>query len=124
MAVIEREGKFLFGRRAAWKKTAPGYWCPISGKIEAGETEEEAVAREVFEEVGLVVEATKKLDSFITRDKSAHLHWWRVKILSGEATLKSDENSELRWVTLGELEKLEPAFEEDVEVFRRIVAGS
>lgn len=63
-AIIRREAKFLFGKRALYKKSAPGFWSPISGKIEAGETEAEAVVRECFEEVGLVVRAVTKVTEF------------------------------------------------------------
>src|SRR5215203_4867212 len=94
-AVITKENKFLLGKRALFKKVAPGYWCPVSGKVEAGESEEEAVRREVFEEVGLDVRAKRKLTTVDTRDKSAVIHWWLAEVLSGEPILKNDEHTEL-----------------------------
>ncbi|OFZ53420.1 MAG: hypothetical protein A2428_10135 [Bdellovibrionales bacterium RIFOXYC1_FULL_54_43] len=75
-AVIQRAGKFLLGKRSPWKRSTPGYWCPISGQIEPGETEEDAVAREVREEVGLIVTAVKKVGEFETHDGTALIHWW------------------------------------------------
>lgn len=42
-AVIRDRNKFLLGKRSLSKKSAPGYWCPVSGKIEIGETEQEAI---------------------------------------------------------------------------------
>ena len=35
-AVLERDGRFLLGKRNAHKKAA-GYWCPICGGVEPGE---------------------------------------------------------------------------------------
>lgn len=82
--IIEKDGRYLLGKRSPWKTTAPGYWCPVSGKIEAGESEEEAVCREAFEEVGLKVEALQKLCEMDTRDGSGRLHWWTVRIVKGK----------------------------------------
>ena len=48
-AVLIKDNKFLLGKRAMYKKSAPGFWCPVSGKIELNETEQQAVVREVFE---------------------------------------------------------------------------
>jgi mutator protein MutT len=120
-AVIKKENKFLLGKRALSKKSAPGYWCPVSGKIEKGETEEDAVIREVFEEVGLDVKPNRKLDVFDTRDRSALIHWWLVDIISGEPSLKNDEHTELGWFSISEMENLEYVFSEDVELFRTLV---
>lgn len=119
-AVIRKEDKFLLGKRALSKKSAPGYWCPVSGKIENGETEEDAVVREVFEEVGLGVKPNRKLSTFNTRDNSALIHWWLVDIVRGEPTLKNDEHTELGWFSISEMEILENTFSEDIELYKTI----
>ncbi|MBY0554353.1 NUDIX domain-containing protein [bacterium] len=119
-AVIRKENKFLLGKRALSKKSAPGYWCPVSGKIENGETEESAVMREVFEEVGLNVKPKLKLNVFDTRDKSAIIHWWLVDIVEGEPTLKNDEHSELGWFLISEMESLKDVFSEDIELYKTL----
>lgn len=119
-AVIEKSGRFLLARRSPTKRTAAGYWCPITGRIEPGETEEQAVVREVFEEVGLHVTATRKIGEMDTRDKHARMHWWQTQITGGEAFIKCDENTELTWVTVEEMKLLHPIFEEDVAVFEKL----
>lgn len=116
MIVIEREEMFLLGKRADWKQKAPGYWCPISGHIEENESEEEAVIREAKEELGIEVRPLMKIISSPTHDGTVMLHWWKAEIVSGNAMLNNDENSELRWFTKDELKKLQPAFEEDIEI--------
>jgi 8-oxo-dGTP pyrophosphatase MutT (NUDIX family)/SAM-dependent methyltransferase len=120
-AVIEREGRFLLGKRSAHKTNAPGYWCPISGRVEVGESHAEAVVREVCEETGLVVEALEKVAECDTHDGSAVMHWWRVRPLNLDAArLANDEHSELVWVTPEEMRRLEPVFAEDVAIFERV----
>lgn len=119
-AIIEREGRFLFGKRSQQRPKAPGYWCPISGRVEAGESQSDAVVREVREETGLAVEAVEKVDECPTHDGSALIHWWRVRLLSeAPARLANDEHSELAWVTLDQMRRLEPVFLEDVAIIER-----
>ncbi len=124
-AVIEREGRFLVGKRSPHKTSAPGTWCAITGRIEPGETEAEAVAREVLEETGLRVQPIEKLCQSDTRDRSARIHWWSTAPLDDlPARLLNDEHSELRWVSVEDMRRLEPVFLDDVEIFARLVARS
>ena len=111
---------FLVGRRSPHKVSAPGYWCPVSGRIEPGETEIQAVVRECWEEVGLRVEPVRKVAEFPTHDETAIIHWWLTRIVEGEAYLRNDEHTELRWATAAEIAALEPVFAEDAEVFRNL----
>lgn len=117
-AIIESHGLFLLGKRSSHKKIAPLYWCPITGKMEGGETEEEAIRREVFEEVGLIVEPLEKVATTETRNKETLIHWWKVTLISGDPTLKNDEHTELRWVPHQELDELSPSFEEDIQILK------
>lgn len=119
-AIIQKDNKFLMGKRSLTKKSAPGFWSPICGRIEARETPAEAVKREVFEEVGLVVKPLKQVAEFDTRDKSALIHWWTVEVVDGEAQIKNDEHSEIRWLSIDEMEKLDHVFIEDIDLFRKI----
>ena len=119
-AVITKEDKFLLGKRALTKKSAAGYWCPISGRIESGESQQEAVIREVFEEVDLKIKPTRKILERDTNDGSGRMHWWLVEFLSGEPILKNDEHSELGWFSVQEMEKLNNVFPEDVELFKSL----
>ncbi len=120
-AVIRKDNKFLLGKRSLHKKQGAGYWSPISGRIEAGESDQDAVVREVFEEIGIKVRPIKKITEFATHDKLCWIHWWLVDIVEGEAYLKNDEHSELRWVTIEEMRNLSPVFEEDIRLFEKLV---
>ncbi len=52
--VIDEHDRALLGRQAAWE---PGWFSTLAGFVEAGESAEAAVRREVFEESGVVVGA-------------------------------------------------------------------
>ena len=55
-AVIQRDGKFLLTSRPEGKVYA-GYWEFPGGKLEAGETVEQALRRELHEELGIRIGA-------------------------------------------------------------------
>ncbi|HKO93341.1 MAG TPA: NUDIX domain-containing protein, partial [Polyangiaceae bacterium] len=80
-AIIEREGRFLLGKRSPHRPSAPGYWCPICGRVEPDESQAEAVVREVREETGLRVTALRKVAQCDTHDGRATIHWWLTALL-------------------------------------------
>jgi ADP-ribose pyrophosphatase YjhB (NUDIX family) len=50
---IAEDGKILLGLRAPSKKVWPSHWDSIGGRVEFGERLDEALVREVQEEVGV-----------------------------------------------------------------------
>lgn len=109
------QGRHLLVRRAAGRSAA-GYWTPVTGKLEVGETPGEAAAREVFEEVGLFVNVPD--DSILARTptegdgRGFELLWIRATLAPGaDVTLRlSSEVAEARWLTRTELLTLTPMF--------------
>jgi 8-oxo-dGTP pyrophosphatase MutT (NUDIX family) len=120
MIVIKNEDRYLLGKRSDLKAKAPGFWCPISGHIEDGESEIEAVIREAEEELGVSVTPRYKLKSTLTHDKTVILHWWLTDIISGVPHLNNGENSQLGWFSPSELRVLKPSFEEDLQILLTI----
>lgn len=51
-AILERDGKILLAQRPL-HADQPGLWELAGGKVEAGETQPEALARELREELGI-----------------------------------------------------------------------
>lgn len=103
-ALIVRAGKALLARRA--REPYLGWWDIPGGFMEAGETPEEALAREVLEETGLQARAFRLLGIFPdTYGKEGaptlNLHYL-VEVDDGEPTPQSDV-AELRWFGPGEL---------------------
>jgi 8-oxo-dGTP pyrophosphatase MutT (NUDIX family) len=60
IAVITKGEKVLLIQRAPGIRGG-GYWAPVSGEVEPGESQEAAVAREAMEEVGFVVRPIRKV---------------------------------------------------------------
>lgn len=102
-AIVEFRGKILLAQRGDHKDHA-GLWEFPGGKVEPGETQPEALCRELREELSVtcsvadyVASSTLKLEN-----KTIHLHAWRVQHTEGEFT--ANEHAALVWVTPQEAE--------------------
>ncbi|MDG9712436.1 NUDIX domain-containing protein [Streptomyces sp. DH10] len=122
VAVLLRGDRVLAIRRGP-AVARPGYWQPLSGKLEPGETQEQAVVREVREEVGLTVVPLAKVWESETDDRLFRLHWWTARADTGEVVPDPAEVAETRWVTPQEFLALDPVFDGDREFFERILPG-
>jgi len=120
VAIIQQSNKFLLVKRSDYIETAKGYWCPVSGGIGENETQEQALRREVMEEVGLDVVAVKKICEIPSHDNSSLLHFWTTNIISGKARITSNEATDIKWATVDEMKKLSPIFKEDIQVFESL----
>ena len=112
VAVIERDGRWLMIRRAEGV-IAPGYWCFPGGAIEQGESAEQAVIREISEEIGLDVRPERMVFRWQRPDGKLVLQWWRVALVDErqEPRPSPHEVAEIRWVTRAELRQLRPALD-------------
>lgn len=74
-----------------------GCWEFPGGKIEADETPEEALTREIFEELGLSIEVGPPLSPVDWSDDrvSIRLRPYRCRIVSG--TVVAHEHEEIQW---------------------------
>jgi len=120
VAIIQKADTFLLIKRSDYIDTAAGYWCPVSGRVEENETQIEALEREVKEEVGLSIKAIEKICEIPSHDNQFKLHFWTTEIISGEASITSNEATDFRWVTLEQMKQLNPVFEEDIRVFEKL----
>lgn len=119
IAVITNGEKILLIQRAAAIRGG-GYWAPVSGEVEAGESQETAVAREAMEEVGLTVRPIRKVWENVSTRGTFRLHWWMAEYVGGELTLNLAEVSDARWLTVDEICRLDGTFEGDREFYRNI----
>jgi ADP-ribose pyrophosphatase YjhB (NUDIX family) len=99
-AVFDDQGRLLLARR-----TDSGTWCIPGGGADVGESPSAAAEREVEEETGLRVRATRLLGVYDNRTwvlpsvaRHAYYLVFECEVLGGELT-PSNETSEFRWVT-------------------------
>jgi 8-oxo-dGTP diphosphatase len=100
--VFRDDGAVLFGQRLPDKPYA-GWWEFPGGKLEAGESVEQALARELHEELGLTV--TESVPWVVREFDYPHayvrLHFQRVTRYLGVP--QSREGQQLSWQQVGEL---------------------
>ena len=101
-ALFDADGRVLIAQRLPGKHMA-GRWEFPGGKIDSGETEREALQRELHEELGVdVLDATRVLE--LTHDypeRRVHLALWHVRQYRGEA--HGRDGQALKWVRPAEL---------------------
>jgi 8-oxo-dGTP diphosphatase len=105
-AVIERDGKVLVARRKQGD-SQEGKWEFPGGKLEAGETPEACLKRELREELGIETEVGAFLCSsrFAYPNMAVELLVYRASYVSGEIELR--DHDRVRWaapITLDEAE--------------------
>ena len=103
-ALIVRAGKLLIARRPEGKHMA-GRWEFPGGKLERGESPEEAIEREIREELAVEIRAGRiyQAIAYSYPEKDVLLLFYAAALVSGEP--RPVEEAEIRWVTLGELDK-------------------
>jgi 8-oxo-dGTP diphosphatase len=77
-------------------------WTLPKGKLDPGETFEQAALREVEEETGLRCRLGRRLEDTVYRDRHDRpklVQWWEMEAESGEFA-PNDEVSELEWLTV------------------------
>ena len=103
-AIIERNGRILLAQRPP-QADQPGLWEFPGGKVEAGETQPQALARELHEELGIVARPDGYIAS-CAREVSGRvirLHAWRVRDFDN--TPVNREHSALVWCTPQEAQR-------------------
>ncbi len=97
--LIRSDGQFLLTSRPSGKVYA-GYWEFPGGKIEAGESVEQALRRELEEEIGLTIGAAQpwRIEQVDYPHALVRLHFCKVFVWSGELQMR--EGQDFAWQNL------------------------
>ncbi|MBR2371181.1 MAG: (deoxy)nucleoside triphosphate pyrophosphohydrolase [Clostridia bacterium] len=118
-ALIWQDGKFLICQRPSHK--ARGLlWEFVGGKVENGETKEQALIRECREELAVTVAVRNVFMDVVHEypDLTIHLTLFNAEIVAG--TLQMLEHNDIRWISPVEIADYEfcPA---DEEILKEII---
>jgi 8-oxo-dGTP diphosphatase len=107
--IVMRDGKVFVARRA-FGGPLGGLWEFPGGKLEEGESEEEALVREFDEEFSARLVPLRRLGetSFMNRGRDRLLAAWLAELSPGESP-RLNEHQSFDWVGLEALEALELA---------------
>ena len=125
--LIIKDRKILLGRRAHFRAAYPRCWDVIGGKIEAGETPEQALTRELGEEIAI----TPQDPIFVEKISDLHMdaatppvyHLYLVTAWHGDGpVMHNHEHSHLEWFTLQQARDLSNlALKEYLPVFETVL---
>ena len=122
--IIRRGGKFLLGRRPAGKAQA-GCWEFVGGKLEPGETPEQALVRECREELAVTVVVQDEFMSLVHEypDITIHLTVFNAYIAEGVPQLL--EHNDVRWIPPKEIKNYDfcPADNKILEKIAEVYHG-
>lgn len=112
-AIVEKDGKLLFGKKPQNIGPYPNTWHLLGGGINQGESFVDAVKREVLEESGISLTNIEPIS--FDEDYEPNKHGIRTHyiFLVFRATYKSgelkprDDIAELRWIEKSALSKVE-----------------
>lgn len=123
--VLLRGDRILLGKRSVDRTFYPGVWDIVGGRQIEGETPEQTLVRELGEELG-IVPLEHRLLAVLPEPKpeingAGSYYVYLVSKWNGmPRNLREDEHSELAWVRLDEVDRLELAFPSYVTLFRSI----
>ena len=102
--IFNDQGKILIAERPP-HKYAPGLWEFPGGKVEKNETVQEALHREIIEEINLTILSARPWLQIHHdySDRSVLLDVWIIEQFSGEP--ESMEGQLIKWVSLSELDQ-------------------
>lgn len=106
-ALLVRDGKLLLGRRASDRAWLAGAWDVFGGHIETGEPPEQALRRELDEELGVVPHQLRHLGTL----SGCGLASWRLQLYvvsawEGEPhNRQPQEHAQMCWCTLAEAQQ-------------------
>lgn len=123
-ALVRSDGKLLLAQRPVGK-TMAGLWEFPGGKIEAGESPQGALARELREELGLVAaEADMSPFGFASHAyERFHLLMPVFLIRTWKGELEPREGQQLAWVSASDIGDY-PAPAADIPLFERFIDWS
>ncbi|NLJ65415.1 MAG: 8-oxo-dGTP diphosphatase MutT [Christensenellaceae bacterium] len=101
-AIIRQNGKILICQRPA-DKNCGLLWEFPGGKIEVGESGEQCVIRECYEELGIMLRVECELTDVVYKypDRTVHIYFYLCEIVSGVP--KNKEHNAIAWITPNEL---------------------
>ena len=101
LCYVEKENKYLMLHRIKKENDMhKGLWIGLGGKMEEGESPEDCVIREVFEESGLQINSPK-LRGIMTFPKDFNQEDWYVFLFTANeftGELKLNDEGELAWI--------------------------
>lgn len=103
--VFNKKGEIYLQRRPDWKDIQPGKWdTAVGGHVDYGETPEEALRREVREELGITDSVSERIDKYVFESaREKELVYVNRTVYDGEIRPSAEELAGGRFWTMQEI---------------------
>jgi 8-oxo-dGTP diphosphatase len=128
--ISDGQGRFFVQRRSGQRRLLPNTWDIVGGHLEPGETPEEALRREVYEETGwTVTQVLSTIAEYRWRgnDGLERLETDFYVAVDGDLRsprLEEGKHTEYRWLGPDDLDLLVEHREPGDDLLRTVVAGA
>ena len=121
MAILRDHNTVLMCHRHPNRAWVPDVWDFPGGHIEDHETPQQALCRELEEELGVIINApSRPADEVVSFDaESTRLSVWFIDYRGPIENRCPDEHDEVRWVSLADALRLDLADAEYIPLIRR-----
>ena len=129
VGILLQDARVLLALRRADRRAYPATWALPGGHVEAGESEPQALRRELHEELGIdVLDSEDAPTSRLHLTHGApgtqlHLSTWRVRTWSGRPSNQCpDEHDRIAWFRADQLDQLPWAHPEHRQMLRDVLS--
>lgn len=107
--IMNEKGEVLLQKRTANKRRNPNKWAKTGGQVDSGESAEEAIFREVKEELGIEIpkEQIKVIDIYKSDDKNKRFGYnfiFVVNYKTEDYILQKEEVADVKYFTIEDME--------------------
>jgi mutator protein MutT len=113
LLMVVKDNKILLFKRSETDESNPGKWAMVGGGVDAGETPEQALTREVKEEAGVFLQNFTNLKKY--EYGNVILNVFYTNTFDDENIKLNKEHTEYKYYTMEELEKEENTISTNIQ---------
>ncbi len=103
--IIKKDDKIMICQRSSKEKNYPLHWEFPGGKVEENETDEQALTRELKEELNISVDVGNYFITSTIKDKNFEISFYFIDNYLGNIELQV--HNDMKWISVSQLQEYE-----------------